>query len=173
HIHPWSFYLQRLVWFHPVKGPIWSEGFISVLAAIGTVVSLVGKKTPLHRFLALYTILLTAIYSAISYKTPWCLLSFYFGMILLAGVGAAAFVDFFRARMFKVAMVAVLLAATLQLAWQSWRASFVYSTDRRNPYVYAQTVPDLLHLVERAEGLARVSPDGFQTVVKVIAPQGD
>jgi hypothetical protein len=34
-------------------------------------------------------------------------------------------------------------------------------------------VPDILHLVERAEGLARVTPQGFQTIVKVIAPQGD
>jgi hypothetical protein len=34
-------------------------------------------------------------------------------------------------------------------------------------------VPDILHLVERAEGLARVSPNGFQTVLKVIAPESD
>ena len=59
--------------------------------------SFAGKKSPLPHFLALYTILLTAIYSAISYKTPWCLLSFFHGMILLAGIGAAALVEFFRA----------------------------------------------------------------------------
>jgi hypothetical protein len=72
HIHPWSFYLQRLAWFHPAKGPIWSEGLILILAAVGAIVSFVGKKSPLLRFLALYTIILTAAYCAISYKTPWC-----------------------------------------------------------------------------------------------------
>ena len=41
------------------------------------------------RFLALYTFALAAAYSLIAYKTPWCLLSFWHGMILLAGVGAA------------------------------------------------------------------------------------
>jgi uncharacterized protein (TIGR03663 family) len=173
HIHPWSFYLQRLAWFHPVKGPAWSEGLILLLAFIGALVSLAGRKSPLHRFLALYTIVLTAAYSAISYKTPWCLLNFYLGMILLAGVGAVTLVEFFHRPWLKVVMAAALLASTLQLSWQAWRASFVYPTDRRNPYVYAQTVPDLLNLVQRTEGIARVAPAGYETVVKIIARDGD
>jgi len=173
HIHPWSFYLQRLAWFHPAAGPVWSEGLILILAAVGAVVSLAGKKSPLLRFLALYTILLTAIYSAISYKTPWCLLSFFHGMILLAGVGASALVEFVRARPMKFVTVSALLGLTAQLSWQAWRASYVYPTDRRNPYVYAQTVPDLLNLVHRAEGLARVAPAGYETIVKIIAPDSD
>ncbi len=172
HIHSWSFYLERLSWFHPAKSPVWSEGLILALAALGAVVSLV-KQSPLHRFLALFTIILTAIYSAIAYKTPWCLLNFYLGMILLAGVGAAALVEFFRARSLKIIFSIVLLALTAQLATQSWRANFVFAADRRNPYVYAQTVPDLLSLVQRTEALARVAPAQFATVVKVIAPESD
>jgi uncharacterized protein (TIGR03663 family) len=173
HSHPWSFYLQRLAWFHPAKGPAWSEGLILILAAVGAVVSFAGKKSPLLRFLALYTIILTVAYCAISYKTPWCLLSFFHGMILLAGVGAAALVEFFRERRLKVEVSAVLLALTLQLSWQAWRASFVYPTDPRNPYVYAQTVPDLLRLVQRMEGIARMAPAGYDTIVKIIAPDSD
>ncbi len=173
HIHSWSFYLERLAWFHPAKGPVWSEGLILVLAVVGTVVSLLGEKSPLLRFLALYTIILTAFYSAISYKTPWCLLNFYLGLILLAGVGAGALVEFFRARAWRGVMLAVLLGLTMQLSWQAWRASFVFAADRRNPYVYAQTVPDLLNLVQRTEGIARVAPAGYETVVKIIAPESD
>ncbi len=173
HIHPWSFYLERLAWFHPAKSPVWSEGLILVLAAIGAGVSLAGKRSPLHRFIALYTIILTAAYSLISYKTPWCLLSFYTGMILLAGVGAAAMVEWIRPRALKALVAVILLAFTAQLTWQAWRASFPFAADRRNPYVYAQTVPDILNLVQRAEGIAHVAPAGFNTVVKVIAPESD
>lgn len=172
HIHPWYFYLQRLAWFHPVKGPYWSEGLVLLLAVIGVIVS-IRRKNPLLRFVALYTFVLTAIYSAISYKTPWCLLNFYIGMILLAGVGAAACVEFVRSRPIRFTIAALLLAGSAQLAAQSWRASYQYTSDRRNPYVYAQTVPDILNLVDRAEGLARVSLDGFETIVKVIAPEDD
>jgi uncharacterized protein (TIGR03663 family) len=173
HLHPWYFYLQRLGWFHPVKGPIWSEGLILVLAAVGGFVALTRKRSPFLRFLTLYTIVLTAAYSAISYKTPWCLLSFFYGMILLAGVGAAALVEASTSRPLRAGAIAVILGLSAQLGVQSWRASFVYSTDRRNPYVYAQTVPDILNLVQRAEGLARVSPNGYETIIKVIAPEGD
>ena len=94
-------------------------------------------------------------------------------MILLAGVGAAALVDLFRARALKIFIVALLLALTLQLAWQAWSASFVYSTDRRNPYVYAQTVPDCTNLAQKIDGSARVGPAGYETVVKIIAAEND
>ncbi len=189
HIHPWYFYLHRLAWFHPARSPVWSEGLILALAVVGIAVSLFGRKSSLHRFLALYTILLTAIYSAISYKTPWCLLGFYHGLILLAGVGAAALLELCRARLLKVALVVGLGALTLQLAWQagranytlerdpenrnSWRANFNLAADPRNPYVYAQTSPNLLELMKRVEGIARVAPTGYETVVKVMAPGGD
>ena len=173
HVHPWFFYLQRLAWFHPARGPAWSEGLILALAVVGAVVSLAGGGSPFRRFLALYTILLTGIYSAISYKTPWCLLSFFHGMILLAGVGAAALVERARTRAPRAIVVVGLLALTAQLAWQAWRSSFAYCADRRNPWVYAQTVPDLLNLVQRTEGLARVAAAGHDTVVKVVAPDND
>lgn len=173
HLHPWFFYLERLAWFHPPKSPVWSEGLILALAAVGAGVSLFGKKSALHRFLAVYTIALTAAYSVISYKTPWCLLSFWQGMILLAGVGAAALLDTGRGRTSKLACGAVLAALTAQLAWQAWQESFVLFADRRNPYVYAQTVPHLLKLVERVEAVAATAPTGCETIVQVIAPDHD
>jgi uncharacterized protein (TIGR03663 family) len=173
HIHPWSFYLERLAWFHPAKSPVWSELLILLLAVVGAVSTFVGKQSPLLRFLTWYTFFLTGIYAVISYKTPWCLLNFYFGMILLAGAGAAALVNYFQARSLKVVVGVLLLAMSAQLAWQSYRANFAFAADRRNPYVYAQTVPDILKLVERTEGIGRVAPAGFNTVVKVIAPGSD
>ena len=172
HIHPWNFYLERLAWFHPAKSPVWSELLILLLAVMGAVTAFV-RQNPLLRFLTLHTVFLTGIYTVISYKTPWCLLNFYLGMILLAGAGAAALVNCFQARSVKVVMGVLLLACAGQLAWQSWRANFHFAADRRNPYVYAQTVPDILKLVQRREGIGRVAPTGFGTVVKVIAPDSD
>lgn len=173
HIHPWYFYLERMGWFHSLKGPVWSEGLILGLAAIGGLAAFSKNGSPFLRFLTLYTVILTAAYSAISYKTPWCLLSFLHGLILLAGVGAATLMRCARAPLAKLSVIAVLLALAAQLTVQSWRTSFAYASDRRNPYVYAQTVPDLLKLIERAEGVAKLSPTGFDTIVKVIAPDND
>lgn len=173
HINPWYFYLERLTWFHPAKGPYWTEGLILLLAGIGTVVSLTGKRPALQRFLALYTMLLTLLYSAIAYKTPWCLLGFFLGMILLAAVGAVALVRCTANQRGRAVIMVLLGVSIAQLTWQSWRASFVYPGDRRNPYVYAQTVPDFANLMARMDGLARVSPRGDSTVVKVVVPEND
>jgi uncharacterized protein (TIGR03663 family) len=172
HIHPWYFYLQRLAWFHPAKGPVWSEGLILGLAFIGMIVS-VQKKKLFPTFLTFYTLILTAIYSAISYKTPWCLLNFLFGMILLAGIGASALINAFSIRFTKIFASVALLALSAQLAAQAYRASYVYVADRRNPYVYAQTSPDLLNLVQRVEAIARIAPANYETVIKVITADGD
>ncbi len=96
HSEPWYYYLQILFAHRPAKGFFWSEGLIAVLAIVGGLRSLSGIAKPqagssaLRVFLTFYTLLLVVIYSAISYKTPWCALSFLLGMILLAGIGVEA-----------------------------------------------------------------------------------
>jgi uncharacterized protein (TIGR03663 family) len=178
HIHPWDFYIERLAWFKEGKGPVWCEGLILLLAGVGAMAafwrsSLTSTNPSLARFLVFYTVLLTAAYSAISYKTPWCLLGFLHGMILLAGIGAMVLVRLGRWRALQLAVSILLLAGGAQLGWQAWRASYVYAADRRNPYVYAQTLPDSLKLVQKIEDLAKVHTDGHQMLVKVMARDSD
>ncbi len=176
HIHPWPFYLERLVWFHPARSPVWSEGFILVLAIIGATAALAGRglggvAVSLARFLALDTLLLSVAYSAISYKTPWCLLGFLQPMILLAGIGGVVLIRAARGLWVRAAVAVLLAACALQLGWQAYRASYLLVADRRNPYVYAQTVPNILELVDRVQGIAKVHPAGRNMEVKVIAPE--
>jgi uncharacterized protein (TIGR03663 family) len=178
HIHPWSFYLHRLVFFHIAKGPVWSEALILVLAVVGAWAGFARKglghaSASFVRFLALYSFGLAAAYSLISYKTPWCLLSFWHGMILLAGVGAAAVVRSMKHRFLRLALGLVLLAGVGHLAWQARLANGACAADSRNPYVYAQTSPDLLNLVRQVEALTQVHPQGRQMLVKVMASDGD
>ncbi len=178
HIHPWSFYLHRLLFFQAAKGPVWSEAFILALAVVGARAAFVrqgvaGASAGFVRFLALYAFALMAAYSLISYKTPWCLLSFWHGMILLAGVGAAWLAGRAKRRLPRIAITLLLLAGAGHLAWQAMLANGPYAADRRNPYVYAQTSPDLPRLVRQVEALARAHPQGHQMLVHVMAPDSD
>jgi uncharacterized protein (TIGR03663 family) len=178
HIHPWHFYVHRLLLFHVAKGPVWSEALILVLAIIGAWAAFARKgladaTASFVRFLALYSFGLAAAYSLISYKTPWCLLSFWNGMILLAGVGAAALFGIVKQRFLRLAVGLLLLAGVGHLAWQARLANVEYAADPRNPYVYAQTSPDLLNLVRQVEALAEVHAQGRQMLVKVVAPDSD
>ena len=178
HVHPWHYYLGMLVFARYGPGPWWSEGLIVLLALAGAVAAFAGKglgktSVPLVRFLAVYTLAATLIYSIIPYKTPWCLLGFLHGMILLAGVGAVALVRMLPGRRAKVIASALLVAAACHLGWQAHRAGFRFASDPRNPYVYAHTSADLVNLAKRVEKLAAVHEDGGEMLVRVIASPHD
>jgi uncharacterized protein (TIGR03663 family) len=178
HLHPWYFYLQRLAFFHAAKGPVWSEALILVLALVGSIAAFtrrgLGTANPSFlRFVTLFTGILIAAYSFLSYKTPWCLLNFWVGMLLLAGVGAAVLLRIAKFQWARLAMGILLLAGAAQLAAQAWQGAIYYAADTRNPYVYAQTSPDLLKLVHKIETITQVEPQPKRTLLKIIAPDDD
>lgn len=177
HIHPFGYYLGILLRYKS-GGLIWSEAIIVALAIIGAVMGCIGRGVNgmhrvLVRFLIVYTIFMTLIYSVISYKTPWCMLSFLHGMILLAGIGAAAVYNIIP-KMFSRAIWGVLLALSVyQLAEQSCRANFRYYADVRNPYAYVHTVTDFLNLVKRVDDIAGVSTESKSMLIAVVANEYD
>jgi uncharacterized protein (TIGR03663 family) len=169
HVHPWHFYLQTLAWSSS-EGTIWSEALVLVLAAAGSISAIATRRTAFWPFyICLYAIGTAVVFSAIRYKTPWNLMPFYAGFILLAGIGVSAILTRARRPILRAAIVAMLVAAGGQLATQSVRASFRYAADPRNPYVYAHTSPDFMRLVSRVHDLAAVHRDGRDLLVKVVA----
>lgn len=176
HDKPWFYYLQTLAFVHRRPGPWWSEGFVLGLAVVG-LLAISLRKADGHRpflmFLASYAVLMTLLYSAIPYKTPWTMLSFYHAVILCAGVGMAAIV---RATRHPFGRVCVLLLFALglgHLGLQSYQGNYRYPADPRNPYVYAHTSSAFMRLVERTEDLASIHPDGHGMVITVIQPDKD
>jgi uncharacterized protein (TIGR03663 family) len=177
HVHPWNFYFERLLFFHVRGGPYWSEGLIAALALAGFCGALRGRNL-LLRLVAFYTFWLTLIYTVLPYKTPWCLLGFYHGMILLAGAGAVLLWQACQSAWLKMVVAIVLAAGVMHLAWQSYRGNFAadsngvpYCASVKNPYVYSQTLPDALRLVATVEALAHASAQGYGTVTEVMSPE--
>jgi uncharacterized protein (TIGR03663 family) len=121
------------------------------------------------RYLTCYLAVTAAIFSAIPYKTPWNLLPFYVAAIVLAGIGFSRLLHATTSRALAAVLVAGCLAASVHLGWQAWRASVTYASDPRNPYVYAQTVPDAVRMSTRIRELAALHPDGARMQVSVIA----
>ncbi len=172
HVHPWHFYLHMLAFAKYEGGPLWSEGAILLLAVVGSIVAvrgrtLAGMDPRLLQFVAIYTVAMTAIYSALPYKTPWCMLGFLHGMILLAGAGAVAILSWLRGPVARAVAVVVLLALAGHLAFQAHRASFVYAADSRNPYVYAHTADDIFAVVDRIEDFVGIDGLGESVPIEV------
>jgi uncharacterized protein (TIGR03663 family) len=92
------------------------------------------------------------------------------GCIARLGATPAFHHGLLGSRPLRVALAAVFALGSFQLGWQAWRAAVTYAADPRNPYVYAQTVPDAVRMAARIRTLAAMHPDGMGTIVSVIAP---
>jgi uncharacterized protein (TIGR03663 family) len=173
---PWYFYFQRLLYFRANHGPVWTEMLILALAGVAVVTAFSRKQmqsanASFLRFLALFGLALVVIYSAISYKTPWCVLTFWQIFILLAGSGAAVLIRIAKYQWAKLVTGILLAMGAAQLAGQSWESSIEFAADPRNPYVYAHTSPDVLDLVKTVQNLARLRPADMR--IEVVAMDGD
>ena len=178
HIHPWYFYVKMLLLSKYGAGPTWTEAFIVILAGMGFVAamrrdSLPAAHSDLARFLAFYTLIMTIIYSFIPYKTPWNLLGFLHGMILLASIGAAVAIHAVTKRWARILIRSLMITGVSHLAWQAYLANFKYYEDSANPYVYAHTVSDIYKVVERVQEMASGHLDQYNMRIDVIFPEND
>ena len=177
HEHPWHYYLGLLGHYQFADGPVFSELLILLLALVGLgfVVrgSVGGANAGLLRFIALYTILMTVVYSLIPYKTPWCLLSFYHGIILLAGVGAAGLLRF-KSKIFQGRAWFCCYALALGI-WlgNPMPPTMNINADSRNPYVYAHTGSDIFDIADRVKEMAEAHEDGRDTPIQIFCPHDD
>ena len=180
HNHPWYYYLKLLIYSGSpqAQGPLWSEGLIVFLAAVGFIAVLTrkgiaGVNIHLLRFIAFYTAVMTVLYSAIPYKTPWCLLSFLHGLILLAAIGAVVLTKLASNVLPRLIICLILITAGLHLTFQACRAAYTYSADPANPYVYAHSTADVVTIAGRLEQIARIHPDARNMHIQVICPADD
>nr|MCU0255267.1 hypothetical protein [Vicinamibacterales bacterium] len=175
HAQPWSYYLGLLA-YHSSQGLWWTEGLVLLLAGVGLGAAWRASEPACPqrafwtRHLAGYALLTALAFSAIRYKTPWNLLPFYVAVIALAGIGFSSLVRASSSRAVRGALAALFLLAAGHLGRQAWRAAVTWAADPRNPYVYAQTVPDAVRMASRIRGLAAVHPDGEGMQVSVVAP---
>ena len=128
----------------------WSGAAIIILALLFRVSGSFARLT-----LAVYAVLIGAIYCAIPYKTPWLALNFWLPLALLAGFGIERL---WFASGKPSARAAILLGAAvlgLLVAHDTRQRVFLHPAAENNPYAYAHTTEDLLSLPVRLEELAR------------------
>jgi uncharacterized protein (TIGR03663 family) len=186
HDKPWYYYLLLLSYVYRQAGPRWTEAPVLLAGCLGAVAVLVMKRfgeAPrerevavqilFRRFLLFYTLFMLVIYSLIPYKTPWNLLPFYHGVLLLAGLGIASVLRAARYTLPRAVLVALALAGVALIARQSYLGNFTYFADARNPYVYAHPSRAVERLVERVADIAAIAETGRDLHINIIRPDGD
>jgi uncharacterized protein (TIGR03663 family) len=178
HAHPWYWYFDLLTWNELTERITWNEDVIVVGAMVGLFFAF-RRQTLLHRrpftvFLALFTLILTVIYSIIPYKTPWCVLNFLYGMVLLAGLAVDQLLKCQIQRWHKrVLCVILIIFGIVSPLVQSVFLNTWYCAHPGNPWVYAHTSPDIFKIQNALRRTAAVHPDGKAMYIQVVAPGHD
>jgi len=174
-----SFSPQSLAWILGIdpdaRRMVFTERALIILAIIGCVAAFGAKpernqSNHLVRFLAAYSVATFFVYSKISYKTPWCIMGAWHGLLIMAGLGAESLVKLFWNVWGQRIMMTLLGLISLHLGLQAWRmtrdfaripASFEDGRLKGNPFNYSMTSPDTLAWVEKFHHFAELHPDGY------------
>ncbi len=185
HHKPFLYYFQVLAWTRQ-EGVVWTEAVTLLLALAGGILcwtpgsirTAAAGSAFCWRFLTIYAVVSALIYSAIPYKTPWTLLSWYFPVMLLAAYAALILIVLAARAGRRWGLAAVLVIAALLITSQvrqlrqTQLAITRYSADNRNPWVYGHTTPNLLRLIDRVEVYSRLHTLGKGLPIRVHDAEG-
>ena len=174
HLHPWYYYLDLLLYTKNPSGLPWSELWMLLLALAGFILLALKKDKKqgdyFMLFMGLYTYLLMVIYSLISYKTPWNILQFYYGTLLLAGYGIVNILRVRTPRWLKIVISVLVLTGAVHWLYSGYSMNFRHYSEPANPYVYAHTGEDVLEIAKAVSRVGQVHPDGSEVPIEIIIP---
>ena len=177
HRHPWYYYLKILLWNNGPGSLIWTELPVLILSVLGIFFVFYDKRNTTReqffRIIAVFSILMMLIFSVLSYKTPWNILSSYFGLILLAGYGITGVIDAFKKGLIRIPILIILFMSGLSLITQVIYTNYKYQAHHTNPYVYGHTSPDVFHMIDRINTVSEINPEGKDLQIQVICSDHD
>lgn len=184
HVHPWHFYVVRLLSYHRAHGAHWSEAFILFAASMSVFRlwyangdggrSPAAAHTRFAAFIFAFTLLQAFAYALIPYKTPWNLINFWAPACLAGGIGIAWLGSAATTVPMRATLAVFILAGCTHLGWQNIQANFIHPELPTNPYVYAHTSSGFRKFQSRIDELARKkAEENVEPLIAVIQPDGD
>jgi len=173
HIQPFYYYFS-LVSFRIVDEVFFSElpilmFFIFGLARAFSNTNKNSNGIQFIRFLSIFTVIMTVIYSAIPYKTPWTMMSFWQGMILIAAFGFAELLKFIP----KANWYLLLSLIGIFMFVQSYYNSIVYSSNPQNPFVYSHAGNDVKTIESFLTKVTAVQSEYINMSIYIAADKND
>lgn len=152
HEKPWYYWL----------GLMWSYELPVLLGLLFSLYCPFIKNISL-RYLAVYSVGTLIAYSIVRYKTPWCVISFFWPFLFI--FGAVLLIVPIKYRL--ATSISLGLVLWVSLANSIWLNYFRCSTDTE-PYVYVQTYNDIYKLTRPLLTLAKRDPTNYQLVGHLI-----
>ncbi len=108
------------------------------------------------RLIIIVTVGLLCAYSIVNYKTPWCVMSFYFGFIFFASFWVSKWMD---QKNRKGILTCFLVVGFGFSAYQSYDVAYVNVDAEDHLYIYGQTYRDLMVPMKEITDQAKANPE--------------
>ncbi len=145
---------------------------LSILAAAGIFAAICDVASGQRKAtlpLLIYALVVTVIYSAIPYKTPWLALNLWLPFTLLCGVGVSVIVGAFDSKAGRWGSIIAGIFLLTTFGAQTQELVFHKPADEKNPLAYAHTTDDLLGLPVLVEKICHERKI-FQPRIAVVMP---
>ena len=176
HNQPWYYYFSLIFW-GKIDAFYFTELFISIFFIFGASALILKWKNEkgenvFVKTILIFTILTAVIYSAIPYKTPWSMMTFWSGIIIVSAYGVSAAIDKSRGSLRNFVLLTAGIGMFHQV-WQSYNISFNYSFHPQNPFVYSQSAPDVIRISEKLKEISSVLPEKEDKLINITADKND
>jgi uncharacterized protein (TIGR03663 family) len=151
HEKPWWYYVSVLT-YQRNGGLVWHQVLLVVLALIGATTA---WRRVIVRWTVVYVIVVLAAFSIVPYKTPWNVIPLMPALAVLAAAGVMSIGRLRTGRLVAGAFAFLTLATLLS---QTYRTSFRYSSDARNPFAYVHSSPDVTKYRAMVEAALAANP---------------
>ncbi len=161
--------------FTKILGP-YEYGLL--FAALLSIVPVIGENSPKGWFLLLWSFGTFALYSAIPYKTPWCVVNIVMPLAVFSGYGFQQWLEWMHSQQrysvrkrFGGAALAAMMVAVFSQVPRAWTLNFIEPANARHPQVYVHTSPDIFNLIRRIGVIANTANEPKKILVNVFAKE--
>lgn len=123
-----------------------------------------SKLTRWIRFIFIYGMFLLLIYSGISYKTPWCIVSIIWPCYFIF---SELICNFLKSRWKNEAMISIVVLSIISI-YASISLNFIKYDDNKEPYVYVHTFRAIDKITKPLLEMAKIDPVNYNLVGHVL-----
>ena len=120
-----------------------------------------NRKVPQElRLVSVLSAALWLLYSIVSYKTPWCMLSYYWGLILVTSYWSAKLL----ATRYRYAVLTVGALGLIYCGYRAYDVAYANPDQENHAYIYGQTFHDMMVPLNQIVARGKADPNLHQTL---------
>lgn len=172
HVYPWYYYFEFIL-FTNNKLILFTQIPLFIFSVLGIYFSFTKKSHLFFSIISIISIFQAIVYSLIPYKTPWLILNFWIGFLILAGFGISEIFRKIKSSNFRIVFSFIIGIIFSFHLYQTILTSFTYPYQPENPFTYSQPTPDIISASQKVENVLDSIPNKDEIFINVIAKNND